>query len=123
MARWASLLRLPPEYVRDNEVFVATRDRIVGFYALILRRSLPTLDHPWVLPPCIGQGIGGAVFADVLAHAAQLGAQVIEIEADPNAVGFYAHMGARQVRDTIGDMGRVLLIMAIDLPACSGSWA
>jgi hypothetical protein len=33
-----------------------------------------------------------------------------------HAVGFYEHMGARQVRDTIGDMGRPLPIMAIDLP-------
>ena len=115
MARWASLLRLPPAYVRDNEVFVATRDQIVGFYALIFRGSLATLDHLWVLPVCIGQGVGGALFAHALAHAAQRRAQVIEIEADPNAVGFYAHMGARQVRETIGDMGRVLPIMAIDV--------
>jgi hypothetical protein len=48
-------------------------------------------------------------------RAAQLGAQVIEIEADPHAVAFYQHMGPRHVRDTIGEMGRVLPFMTIEL--------
>jgi hypothetical protein len=41
---------------------------------------------------------------------------IIEIEAEPRAVGFYARMGARHIRDTISDMGRVLPIMVVDVP-------
>jgi GNAT superfamily N-acetyltransferase len=117
LARWASLLHLPAAYVRDNDVFVGTVGaKIVGFYALIVRRPIAILDHLWVAPEQIGQGIGRALFRHALDRTEDLGATGLEIEAEPHAMGFYARMGARHVRDTLSDMGRVLPIMAVDAP-------
>jgi GNAT superfamily N-acetyltransferase len=112
------LLRLPAAYVRDNDVFIATDGaRIVGFYALVVRRPITTLDHLWLAPEYIGRGIGRALFQHALDRASNLGLTIMEIEAEPHAIGFYARMGARHVRDTISDMGRALPIMAVDVPA------
>jgi GNAT superfamily N-acetyltransferase len=116
LAQWASLLRLPAAYVRDNDVFVGTDGtRIVGFYALVVRRPISILDHLWLAPEYIGRGLGRVLFQHALDWASGLGVTIMEIEVEPRAAGFYARMGARHVRDTISDMGRVLPIMAVDV--------
>jgi GNAT superfamily N-acetyltransferase len=110
------LLRLPAAYVCDNDVFVGTDGtRMVGFYALIVRRPITILDHLWVAPEHIGRGIGRALFQHALDRTSDLGVTIIEIEAEPHAIGFYVRVGARHVRDTISDMGRILPIMVVDV--------
>ena len=45
-----------------------------------------------------------------------LGATAMQWEAEPNALGFYARMGGRQVRTTTSEWGRELLVMGVSLP-------
>lgn len=52
------------------------------------------LDHLWVVPEKFGTGIGRALFQHALQQAEALGAEFLELEADPHAVGFYERMGA-----------------------------
>ena len=51
-----------------------------------------------------GQGIGAALWEHAMERATALGATLLEIEADPNAEGFYLKMGAT----TIGEVAYVL---------------
>ena len=102
---WHNQLTITPAYVHEHETWMAVVDgAILGFYALDGAGPTLKLDHMWVMPVAIGQGIGRALFHHALARAAALGATTLEIEADPNAEGFYKHMGAQ----TVGEVSYIL---------------
>jgi GNAT superfamily N-acetyltransferase len=116
---WREQLTLTAEYIEAAEVVVAYIDQeIVGFYAVIDTGSIWTLDHLWVQPNSIGRGVGRRLLQHAIDRAKQRGAQSIEIEADPNAEGFYQHLGAQRVsvnRYEIEGHVRELPMMRIDL--------
>ena len=106
MQLWRDTLTVTPEYIAGNEVYVARlEDAIVGFYALMGSGAKLTLDHLWLSPAQIGTGIGRNLFNHAVATARQLGAVELEIEADPNAVGFYERMGATRVGENVYELG------------------
>ena len=116
MERWATLLTITPDSIRVNHVYVARHAReIIGFYSLIARKPAFLLDDLWIEPSHIRQGIGQQLFQHAVRLAQALGAQQLELEAEPHAVGFYEKMGAHYVRDTVSDFGRILPIMGIDV--------
>ncbi|RIK38670.1 MAG: GNAT family N-acetyltransferase [Chloroflexi bacterium] len=120
MARWTERLRITPEYVERSVTYKAVDDgTIIAWYALVhgWRKSL--LDHLWVTPPRIGTGVGRALFHHALDQARRAGSSYLELEADPHAVGFYEHMGARQVKTVMGAMHREIPVMVIDLEEAS----
>jgi GNAT superfamily N-acetyltransferase len=91
---------------------------LVGFYALIDNGSMWTLDHLWVQPDSIGLGLGRRLLQHAIGQAKRSGARSIEIESDPNAEGFYRHLGARRVglnRSEIEGQARELPVLRIDL--------
>jgi GNAT superfamily N-acetyltransferase len=98
LAVWAQQLSVTPAYIRAHAVFVArgTR-RLCGFCALVERPRFWELDHFWIHPDSMGQGIGRRLFARALNHVRGRGPRVLRIVSDPNAAGFYQRMGARRV--------------------------
>ena len=95
---WRPLLTIEPAFIANHATYVATvGDRPVGFYALTEEVGRIELQHIWVLPEFMGQGIGRLLFNDALRRAKDSGFHELEIESDPNAVGFYERMGARRV--------------------------
>ena len=102
---WRDTLTITPDFIADNEVFVArVEDEIVGFYALIGSGARVTLDHLWLSPLQIGKQIGKRLFTHAMATAKELGAAEVEVEADPNAVGFYERMGAIRVGENVYEL-------------------
>ena len=98
---WESDLTISPDFIRDNHVYVAEEDgEIQGFYALSVTDSKAELEHMWVTPARIGTGLGKDLFLDAMERAASLNVSSVEILADPNAAGFYKHMGATQIGET-----------------------
>jgi ribosomal protein S18 acetylase RimI-like enzyme len=116
MERWRDALTITPEFIRRNEVHVATVEgEQAGFYALVGEGRRIELEHLWVLPERMGMGLGRALFEHAVRAAASLGAGVVGIEADPNAEGFYRRMGARRVGEIayeIDGRERVLPLLA-----------
>ena len=95
MEQWRDQLTITPEFVAKQETFVATIDHeIVAFHALLGTQQSMRLEHLWVRPTWIGQGIGRALFRHAAARAAALGASTLTIEGDPHAAPFYRRMGA-----------------------------
>jgi GNAT superfamily N-acetyltransferase len=95
---WTDILTMRPEFVAANVAYVAIEDdRAVGFYLLTTESDGMDLGHLWILPEAMGRGIGRALFEHAAGEARRLGFQIITIEADPNAEGFYRRMGARRV--------------------------
>ena len=68
--------------------------RIAGFYALGDPNDRVQLLHLWVLPAVMGRGAGRALFTHACTRVKELGGRELAIESDPNAEGFYRHMGA-----------------------------
>lgn len=78
------------------------------------------LDHLWVLPERIGSGIGRSLFEHAVHRASALGAEVLEIESDPNAEGFYRRMGAERIGENVFEIERqrrTLPLLALDVPS------
>jgi GNAT superfamily N-acetyltransferase len=90
-------LTISPEQIAAWYVRTATvQGNVVGFFALACRDGEWWLEHLWLVVEHIGQGLGRELFQQAMAAAATLGATCVRIEADPNAEGFYLHMGARR---------------------------
>jgi len=83
---WTPALTIAPDYVATNPTFAAVEaGDPLGFYALVpaADRSRAQLDHLWILPERIGNGLGRALFEHAVATARSLGAAVMDIEAPP----------------------------------------
>jgi GNAT superfamily N-acetyltransferase len=100
---WRELLTITPDYLAANVVSCAedATGRVVGCYALERDGGCCRLEHLWLAPSHIGGGLGRQLFEHAVRAARALGAAELLIEADPNAEGFYLHMGARRVGETV----------------------
>jgi GNAT superfamily N-acetyltransferase len=94
MQQWREALTITPELIQAGNVFLADIGSCAGFYALTPRESTLWLEHLWVAPRFMGQGIGRALFAHAARRGKAMGLVFLMIESDPNAQGFYQKMGA-----------------------------
>ena len=116
---WSNILTVSTEFIEENETYVAqVRDEPVGFYAISIEENKASLEHMWVLSEYMGQGIGAKLFDHALSRCKELGVRALEIESDPNAQGFYEHMGAKRVGQSASELDgqtRILPILEINL--------
>ncbi len=91
--------------------------RVAGFAVLDTARDPAEVVALWVDPPCMGAGVGRALWEDAAAAARRAGHRELRVEADPNAEGFYPAMGARRIGDAPSRSipGRMLPLLAVDL--------
>lgn len=120
---WAASGDFSARALSEKAVYVAEADeRAVAFAVLIPKDTVCILDDLWVVPDRIGHGIGSRLFRFCGEQARRFGAEHLEWEAEPHAVGFYERMGARRVRDSGRTMwGRVIPVMRVDLAALARS--
>jgi GNAT superfamily N-acetyltransferase len=116
VAEWAASIDMAAT-LRDREVWVAQgAGRVVAWAGLLPPDGdVAVLDDLWVDPAWMGRGIGSALFRRAAERAAALGARRMEWEAEPHALGFYRKMGGRRLRETVGEWGRPLDVMGVDL--------
>ena len=119
MEQWRTQLTITPDFIAGNETFAAVIDRRqVAFHALLATPDALRLEHLWVLPERIGQGIGRTLFFHAAERAVARGAPSLTIEADPDAGPFYEHMGAVRVGTTTSEIDgcrRELPLLIFDL--------
>jgi GNAT superfamily N-acetyltransferase len=102
---WRDILTMRPEFIAGNVAYSAMKEgRAVGFYLLTTESDGIHLDHLWIVPDAMGRGIGRALFEHAVEETRRLGHRTLQIEADPNAEGFYKRMGARRVGETITEI-------------------
>jgi GNAT superfamily N-acetyltransferase len=105
IAAWREILTMRPEFIAGNTAYCAVEaDRAIGFYVLTTEDGGLHLDHLWILPSAMGRGIGRALFQHAATEASRLGSNLIKIEADPNAEGFYKRMGATRVGTSVSEV-------------------
>ncbi len=90
-------LAVKPQDVAAGRVRVLVEDdTVLGLYALVPdeRPQEASMELFFVEPGAIGQGVGRALWEDMVAKARAEGFQRLKIESDPFALGFYRAMGA-----------------------------
>lgn len=116
---WKPQLTFGSAYFAENESWVAEMDYTpVAFYTLLEKDGMGWIENLWVLPEYIGKGIGKKLFLDALERCGQRGYTCLQLEADPNAVGFYEKVGMKRIGERISDIEgqpRILPIMEIRL--------
>ena len=98
MELWIPQLTFGEAYFEENESWAAElAGQVIAFYTLQTRSGNAWLENIWVLPMYMGQGVGRELFMHVLELARQRGCKTLQLEAEPNAVGFYEKMGMQRV--------------------------
>ncbi|MHB8508532.1 MAG: GNAT family N-acetyltransferase [Candidatus Dormibacteria bacterium] len=123
IARFAEVISMSPEYVHHADVWVIEdAGYVAGWHSLAWRADVMELHNLWVVPSRIGHRVGRWLYEHALTRAGELGATRLEWEAEPNAVGFYEHMGAKHLREATSVLGNPISWMGVDLrPLTQGS--
>ena len=115
MELWQPQLTFSPDYLEENESWVAESNTTpIAFYTLLEKDGSAWLENLWVLPEWIGKGIGKRLFDHAVELARQRGYKLLQLEADPNAAGFYEKMGMYKIgerRSEVDGQPRILPIM------------
>ena len=91
-------LTVSSEYISDHHVWVAClNSAAVGFSGVRMRDTEAELDHLWILPNYIGQGIGRQLFLYTAKRIQETGYPEMVFTSDPHADGFYRKLGAEQI--------------------------
>ena len=101
MDRIRDAMSLSPTDVADDEVW-ALEDgtgRVVGYHR-VMTGDPAEVEDLWVEPDAMGSGHGRRLFEHAVAIARSAGASALELDADPNAVGFYERMGMERIGET-----------------------
>ena len=119
MEIWTPQLTFSPEYFEANESWVAVmEDRPIAFYTLQDKDEIAWIEDLFVLPEYIGRGVGKQLFLDAISRAREMGYKTLQLEADPNAAGFYEKMGMHKIGERRGEVEgepRVLPLMEMKL--------
>ncbi len=119
MEIWTPSLTMTPAYIAHHETWMASLDEEpVAFYSLKQDAEAWWLDNLWIRPDAMGLGIGALLLSHAKRRARRVGASVLRVESDPNAVGFYVKMGARRMGERQSEVDgqlRVLPVLEIGL--------
>ena len=74
--------------------------RIAGFFDLRAENGIAEVYDLFVSPDRIGSGLGRLLWDKLEAIADDMKAETIGIDADPHAVDFYRHMGAKVIGES-----------------------
>ncbi len=119
MELWRPELTFDAGYFEVNESWTAEVDgQPVAFYTLLDKEGMAWLENLWVLPAYMNRGIGRRLFHHALQLARRRGFRILQLEADPNAAGFYEKMGMHKIAERkykVDDQLRILPRMEMKL--------
>jgi GNAT superfamily N-acetyltransferase len=96
LAQWRQRLTITARDVADNATCVAESDAgVAGFYMLCRKGADCTLEHLWVRPRCMRQGVGGMLLRHALQLARGRHVSRVSVVSDPHAADFYLRQGGR----------------------------
>jgi maltose O-acetyltransferase len=87
---WEAELTISPDYIRNNDVYLVSEDDggIIGFYSVVEWKGDTYLDHNFIDPRFLKQGIGSNLMKHLIEMQREKGIRIINILVDPNAAGF-----------------------------------
>jgi ribosomal protein S18 acetylase RimI-like enzyme len=119
LEHWSPQLTVTPELLARTRTIVAeVRDSIVGFASAELRGRRAYLEHMWVVPRAMRNGVGRALYDAIVEQAREAGAAYLLVESDPNAEAFYTRLGAVRIgstHSTVDGERRTLPLLRLEL--------
>jgi ribosomal protein S18 acetylase RimI-like enzyme len=119
MELWKPQLTFTPKYFEEHESWVAKIDHApVAFYTLLQKEGRAWLENLWVSPEHIGKRLGKKLFLHAVEKSRERGFRILQLEADPNALGFYEKMGMKKISEQISEIEgepRILPILELRL--------
>lgn len=114
---WENELTITPYYVTANDVYVISdADAILGFYAVVAWKGEFYLDHIFIDPSFLKQGIGSRLIRHLMQSQREKGVTQLNVLVDPNAVGFYDKIGAKFIEYVPSNIaGRVIPLYSIPI--------
>lgn len=105
------------DYLRRGEVWCLEDpgSTVLGFYGIEPREDDVDLTYMFLEPGAIGRGLGRGLWAHAVERARTMDRSRMRILSDPEAVDFYAAMGARLERRVEVADGFALGLMWVDL--------
>ncbi len=98
--QWRPELEVTSELILNSICFVVEVDgEVKGFWCRAPKEGLSEGRY-YIEPEAIRQGYGRMLWAPVTTKAKELKVKYLTWETDPNAVGFYLKMGAKQIGTT-----------------------
>lgn len=111
---WTPQLTFDPEYFAENESWLAiTDDTPAGFYTIQAKDGKSWIENLWILPRYMGMGIGRELLLHAFSRSRQMGHLILQLEADPNAVGFYEKMGMQKIGERVSEIEGELRILPL----------
>ena len=105
LAVWRFDLTVTADYIRTQQVIVAEKKGVIAGFAGLLRNAEgDQLEHLWLRPECMGQGLARRLFTEMVKQARSAGVTELQIKADPNAEGFYLKMGAVRTGEEVYEL-------------------
>lgn len=117
LARCRPALTLRPDAMPGLRAHVAELSgRLAGFFTVTGAPPEGALEHLYVAPAAIGQGVGRALLRRALELAREEGFRSLAIHADPHAEAFYLGQGAVRRGEVPSEAipGRLLPLLSID---------
>lgn len=119
---WRGELSPTVESILSQPTFVAeSNGDILGFYQLMVHGDVADLEHLWVHPNRMRQGIGRALVLHAVEYASKNGMDSLAIDSEPHAERFYESCGACRVflcpAPIEGQPHRVRPQMVLSIPA------
>jgi GNAT superfamily N-acetyltransferase len=125
---WRKELTITSDYISANIVYVAeVNKKVVGYFAIvevqkdflagkvIVKKGF-WLEHIFILPEFIGQGIGTDLMAEVKHICSKTKIDRLYIFSDPNAKGFYDKIGARYLNESPSSIeGRTVSLFELEV--------
>ncbi len=119
MELWRPQLTFAIEYFEQYESWLAEAEGMpIAFYTLQDRDAIAWLDNLFVMPTYIGKGVGKQLFLHAVEVARGRGYKILQLEAEPNAIGFYEKMGMHRIGEhqyELDGQPRILPIMEMSL--------
>jgi len=119
MQIWIPELTFSAEYFEANESWAAVLEGTpIAFYTWQDRNGIAWIENLWVLAEHIGMGVGKQLFLHALELARRRGHEIMQLESDPNARGFYEKMGMRKIGEhpaEVDGQPRMIPVMEIKL--------
>ncbi|AET69898.1 putative acetyltransferase [Desulfosporosinus orientis DSM 765] len=125
---WRRELTITSDYINTNIVFVAEVDEIVaGYFSIaevkedfftgqVMIKKGFWLEHLFILPEFIGQGIGTDLMFKAKNICAQMKIDRLYIFSDPNAKGFYDKLGAKYIGESPSSIeGRMVSLFELEV--------
>ena len=118
MAVFREELTVTGEHITPKRTHVLEADGVIaGFYTLVPHdASTIELEHLFIEPTQLRQGYGSQLFWHAAQTAQRAAFQLLVIQSDPHAAGFYTALGARLTREIPSSIpGRVIPSFELDL--------